>query len=876
MTIYRFAQFRYNTDNRELISAQQSKRLRRKVADVLAYLLSHQQEVVSKEELLNDIWQHGEYRENSLVHCIRELRKHLEDSAQHPVFIDTVPQKGYCWIYREVTEQDNDVALAAEAAAEADETATAPIAADDIPTPEDIFKPTPPAELMISEVASAEVAEPTAAPVITPATPVPSKTSQYGLKAVGFILGLVILVGLASVWQHSQNNTQEIAQTTEAGAKVKQPLSIAVMPFINATGLAEYQWLELGLSDMFGIGLRQSTSWQVIPSSHVQSMLADLNITLWTSEAGKAPSYPLPSTVREQVQIFLNASKADLVISATIEKDTESAGSSNLKFNYQLHDKLGIRHESSISYPNLPSSVPTLVSRIANQLDPTFKKSSNHWHLAKDPQAGQDFANGLQALQGKGAPLAKRYFEAALLNDPDYYPAAAYLAYSLSLVGQWQESVKQYRQVLKHPAINKDPYFHSFVLNSLGDLLRQQYKLDEAEKLLTKALSLTDKQQLRYRRVDILRNISALRNAQGNSKERHRLLAEAEQLSQPFVDVNMLADNLYYLGSPANTGLEVDPDINMAANQQKLNRALSYYKKINDLHGQAKTYLAIGTNYIYELNTRQEAMAKASSLFEQLDDSSGLIDTLSYLGYFYIQLHMGDKAEKFLIQATKLAFELQDPWRQANTQYLLAFATLDQGLAQTGNSGQAKLEQAVVLFDQVHEAYLPFPDAQNAADSYLLQAWGYTELERFEKAKSVLNQSMARLDGENNPVTLIYNQMAMMDVLIRQQDWAAALAVTDDANGHYQLLSYQARAHFELGHNDQAVALMQQNQTVNADKWGDSDQQKLDYYLATASGKLASILGITLASEASANATYCESLWNLSVEDLGGLSSYNE
>lgn len=874
MTIYRFAQFSYNTDNRELVSPKQSIRLRRKVADVLNYLLTHQGTVVCKDEFLNSIWQHGEFRENSLVHCIRELRKHLEDSAQHPIFIDTVPQKGYSWIYCNVSQIEgtddttaftqNPSSLDSAGVDSASKSFRTPLSQDEIT----VFQsPTPDIQRQGTTSRSG-----------TPSSIVQKITSFINdwfliihRQKKSILLAVLVTTGLiltCLIWPDFLDGEKQIEPVVKSNENNETPLSIAVMPFSNATGLAEYQWVELGLSDMFAIGLHQNTNWQVIPSANVQSMLSELKI----NELGDNLLYQHSAFAKQQINAFLKKTKTDLVVSATIELNKNTTRGQNLKFNYQLHDKLGVRYSGSISYPNLSSSIPEIVNRIVNRLDPTVN-NNNHWHQAKDPQASEDFSNGLQALRGKGAPLAKRYFEAALLNDPDYYPATAYLAYSLSLIGEWKKSVILYRQVLKKPAIVQDPYFHSFVLNSLGDLLRQQHKLTEAETLLTRAYSLTEHHQLRYRKVDILRNLSELKNAQGKSKERHELLTEAESLAFPFDDINMLADNLYYLGSPSNTGLEIDPDINMAANQEKLNRALSYYKKIDNLHGQAKTYLAIGTNYLYELNIRHEALMQAKQLFKRLENKSELINCLSYLGYFYIQLHMGDRAEPFLNEAKNLAFELQDPWRQANTQYLLAFAALDQGLAPTEKNPKYHLERAVRLFDQVHIAYQPFPTAQNTADAFLLQSWGYTELGLYDDAKSALTESMKRLDIGNNPVTFIYNQMALMDILLRQQDWSGVLAVTDDAHGHYQLLNYQARANFELGQTEKAIALMQQNAKLNEDKWSDIDQQKLDYYLAYVSSGSTNITNKPLVAEARASETYCESLWNLPVEQLDSLTS---
>ncbi|HEY7885470.1 MAG TPA: winged helix-turn-helix domain-containing protein, partial [Cellvibrionaceae bacterium] len=72
--------------------------LRHKVALLLTYLIEHRTRLVSKEELLDALWQHGDYRERSLTQSIRELRKVLGDNAADPGFIRTYPQRGYQWV----------------------------------------------------------------------------------------------------------------------------------------------------------------------------------------------------------------------------------------------------------------------------------------------------------------------------------------------------------------------------------------------------------------------------------------------------------------------------------------------------------------------------------------------------------------------------------------------------------------------------------------------------------------------------------------------------------------------------------------------------------------------------------------------------------
>lgn len=72
--------------------------IRHKLLELLSYLVKHRDRIVSKEELLTALWEHGQYREHSLSQSILELRKVLGDSASSPKYIRTVPNKGFQWI----------------------------------------------------------------------------------------------------------------------------------------------------------------------------------------------------------------------------------------------------------------------------------------------------------------------------------------------------------------------------------------------------------------------------------------------------------------------------------------------------------------------------------------------------------------------------------------------------------------------------------------------------------------------------------------------------------------------------------------------------------------------------------------------------------
>lgn len=78
-----------------LSSPQHSVRIEPMMSELLAYFCHHQGVVVSKEQLLNDVW-HGRYvSDNSIAKLVTKLRKALGDDARNPMYIVTIPKRGY-------------------------------------------------------------------------------------------------------------------------------------------------------------------------------------------------------------------------------------------------------------------------------------------------------------------------------------------------------------------------------------------------------------------------------------------------------------------------------------------------------------------------------------------------------------------------------------------------------------------------------------------------------------------------------------------------------------------------------------------------------------------------------------------------------------
>src|SRR5512139_3982243 len=69
--------------------------LRPRLMDFLVYLAEHAGQVVSKDQILEEVWQRRFVAESVLSRSVSDLRQLLQDDAERPRFIDTIAKRGY-------------------------------------------------------------------------------------------------------------------------------------------------------------------------------------------------------------------------------------------------------------------------------------------------------------------------------------------------------------------------------------------------------------------------------------------------------------------------------------------------------------------------------------------------------------------------------------------------------------------------------------------------------------------------------------------------------------------------------------------------------------------------------------------------------------
>ena len=123
----------YRLDGIEIDTAQvclrrngQEEHLRAKTFQVLIYLLERRDRVVTKNELIEQIWAGAAVSDNTLDQCVAEIRRLVGDNSRQRKFIKTVPRTGYRFIGDVQEIDDNQLIIETSKAPAVSETVTEP------------------------------------------------------------------------------------------------------------------------------------------------------------------------------------------------------------------------------------------------------------------------------------------------------------------------------------------------------------------------------------------------------------------------------------------------------------------------------------------------------------------------------------------------------------------------------------------------------------------------------------------------------------------------------------------------------------------------------------------------------------------------------
>jgi len=401
--IFQFGEFQVDVLARTLRRQKEIVTLNRRAFDVLLYLVRNPGKVITRDELLKNVWADAFVDENSLAQSISALRRALGEKPSDNSYIVTLPGRGYQFV---VPVQ----VLVPESLAVADAAAVGSYGPSGL-----IFQQrTVRTSVITEEKASSGVA---ALPE-NPAT---------GVSKLWKIAVCVLLVAMITAGGLHYRSLQQSKRLTEKD-------TIVLADFANTTGDAVF---DDALKTALSISLRQSPFLNVLPDSAVEKILRQMTRpagTKLTPEVARelcqragSKAYLAGSIASLGSQYVLGLKAVNCRSGDTLAEEQATAASKE-----KVLDALG--DAASKLRPELGESLATV-----EKFDVPLAQATT-----SSLEALKTFSLGMKAGGEKGSAASLPYFLRAIEIDPNF--AIGYLAvgddYSnLSEVGRASEYV---------------------------------------------------------------------------------------------------------------------------------------------------------------------------------------------------------------------------------------------------------------------------------------------------------------------------------------------------------------------------------------------------------------------------------------------------
>ena len=257
------------------------------------------------------------------------------------------------------------------------------------------------------------------------AVPVAPPKPTLPWKWIG--IGALVLVMLAGGWVFKTGLVRSGSSTTGAGSVKAPELSLAILPFRNASGDSSLDWLGPTLADMLSTGVGQSAQMRVIAPERLQQVLSDLRIT---------PESPMDAT---SVGHIAESSSANAIFWGKYVRNSDK-----IHIEGTLQDLKHDRRYPIVVDSPAEKDISGTVSQIAEQIRQSLSvsasamkelKASSFQPSSKSTLALRYYTQGVQLLHDGRNLEAVKTFEAATKEDPNFALAYSRLAEANSALG---------------------------------------------------------------------------------------------------------------------------------------------------------------------------------------------------------------------------------------------------------------------------------------------------------------------------------------------------------------------------------------------------------------------------------------------------------
>ena len=401
---FEFGPFRLDPAERLLTRDGHAVPLTPKAFDTLLYFVENQQRLLTKDELIANIWPDSFVEESNLAQNVSAVRRALGEKTGGGHYIETVPKRGYRFVgeAKQVWSQAQRSAARPVYTSAHGEVSNAAV----LPTLNTLTTTDNTDEVGVSPDAFAahKQAELSAAHYIPhPATPTittqPSRTSDR-LKWFG--LGMAALALLLAGWFFTR--------TTKSTPKIERP-RLAVLPLRNLKPAPETDFLGFSLADAIITKLNYVSALTVRPSAIVAAAAA---------KTGQGEPDP---------QLMARELNVDKLLTGTFLKEGD-----DLRINLQLIDvpnkqvlwaqPLDLKYDRLLTVQDRVTQ--QVLSGLHVNLTPIESEQLTR-NVPRNPLAYEAYLRGLDAYQAGDYARALSNLEQSTTLDPEYAGAWAHL-----------------------------------------------------------------------------------------------------------------------------------------------------------------------------------------------------------------------------------------------------------------------------------------------------------------------------------------------------------------------------------------------------------------------------------------------------------------
>jgi len=395
VSIFRFGPYESRPRTRELYKHGSKVKVRPQPLQLLNLLLSRAGDVLTREELRQQLWSSETFVdfEHSLNTSVKEMRAVLNDSANEPQYIQTLPRLGYRFIAPvEIVERENDRPPSRQQVdtSSFSQAGSAPV---------------------VREFGVAEF--PPANSPDVPLVRVPS-WRWWALPGLAAML-VVIAVGLLQ-WSRPRTRPE----------LVNGSIMLAVLPFENLTGDAGQEYFSDGLTEEMIAQLGR------IDPQHM-GVIARTSVMHYKNSA-------------EQLDQIGRELGVQYVLEGSVRRDSDK-----VRITAQLIRTKDQTHVWTHQYDREVNSLLSLQGEIAQEISDAIQvtlgeRKPGEVSPPPIPHAPKSYAAYDLYLQGRyfwnkrttqGLQQAVECFEQVIAKDPDYARAYAGLADSLALMSSY-------------------------------------------------------------------------------------------------------------------------------------------------------------------------------------------------------------------------------------------------------------------------------------------------------------------------------------------------------------------------------------------------------------------------------------------------------